>query len=257
MSFKKLLADLAVVQKDVLAKSTAGDAADANIQQAGATGGDANDAAAGDSQAAGAAGGGAAAGGAEGGAEGGAAGGAEGGAAGGEGGTEEEGGAMVKSFEVTLDDGSKFQAVDAGEMIADLTKSLNTLEADAGQALGIAIDLIKSQQTQIDGLTAAVRKLASSGSGRQAVLSIVGKTSAADLTKGGHGAAGAGAGGSGDGEGAITAREFLVKSEQAFDKKAISGRELGLIETMVNRGEKIPVDLIKKVASAVSLTAAA
>jgi hypothetical protein len=248
MSFKKLLADLATVQKDVLAKSTASDPADAAIAAAGATGGDSKDPKAGDSQAAAAAAGAT-----------GATGGDKPGATGGDKpNPDDKGGDLAKSFTVKGPDGEEFEAIDAGELLGNLQKSLSSLETDAGEALGVCIELIKSQQAQIDGLTASVRKLGESGTGRKAVLSVVQRdTTSGQGGKGGSGADTLAKGGQGGGESTITRAEFLAKSEQAFDAGKLNGQELGLIETFINRGEPVPAHLIQKVASAVSLTKAA
>lgn len=236
--FTKLLAELADTKADVLAKSTNGDADDAAIQAAGATGGDAKDPAAGDAGAAAAASG--------------DAGGAKAdkepkGGEGGEGGEDDLG----KSFQITLENGEVMEAMDATKVLETLSKSFEALESDSAKAIGVCVELIKSQQTQIDSLTASVRKLSASGNGRQAVLSIMSRGAAqptgSDLAKGGE------AGKGGEEKKGLTPTEFLAKSEQAFNAGKLAGKDLSLIETHINRGEAIPAHLIQKVSAAVSL----
>lgn len=239
--FKDLIADLtglaaASNKGGTLAKSAGADAADANIQTAGATGGDSGDGgegAAGDG-AAGAAG-------------------AGGDGAGGDGAGDVDGDGdgddapMAKSFEVTLEGGEKFHAVDATDMLKSLTARMEDVETSAGEALGLAVTLLKSQAAEISDLRGRVEQLAGSGRGRQATLVIVpkdgapaagGSTLTKSLTPGEQD------------KGGMKPQEFLLKAEAAFDASKLTGNELGQIETYINRGMQIPAPLIQKVMAA-------
>lgn len=219
--FKELIADLnglAAKNAPDLSKSQAGDAADANIQAAGATGGDSGD-------------------------------GGEGAASnadadGGDGEGDGEEGDLAKSFEVTLEGGKKFQAIDASDLLKSLNARIEDIEKGTGEALGAVTLLIKSLVAQNAQLTEAIQKMGTTGAGRKAVVTLVGKTTPAEggtLAKGAHGQGG---------EQTMKPQEFLLKSENAFEAGAITGRELSLIETHINRAEAIPAPLIQKVVNA-------
>lgn len=230
MAFDQLIADLKGVaegQGSTLTKSDAAGADDANIQAAGATGGDSGTG--GEGAAAAAA--------------------AEAGAGAGEGGNENEDGELAKSFEVQLENGQKFQAVDATELLKSLNARVGDVETSAGEALGLCVELIKSQGAQIADLHAQVKKLAGSGTGRMATLAIVPRDS--QTAAGGAAATRELA----KSEQTISAQDFLLKAEAAFNAEKLPGRDLALIESHINRGEKLPAALIQKVMAATGATA--
>lgn len=204
-----------------LTKSNAGDAADTNIAAAADTGGDANNpggntgATIDDGE-----------GGGEGDGEGG----------GGEGDGEGE---LSKSFEVTLEDGSKFKALDATELVKSLNDKMGSLEAATGEALGLCVSLIKSLHADNVALHAEVAKLAKSGTGRVSTLAIVGKEV--------PGSGGATTMAKSDADKGMKPEDFLAKSEVAFNAQKITGRELATVEAYLNRGAPVPQDLIRKV----------
>jgi hypothetical protein len=226
--FKKLIADLQGLSgAATLAKSQNADADDANIQAAAATGGDAgstNDQGASADAGAGADGGD----------------GGDGGDGDGAGAGEED---LSKSFEIELPSGQKVQAFDASEMLKSLTARQDAMESGVGEALGLAVDLIKSLSADNAAMHEQLAKLSATGGGRKAMLAIVPRN-------------GEGAGGtttlakSAGADNGMKPSEFLLKSEQAFDAQKISGRELSLIETHINRAEAIPAHLIQKVMAA-------
>lgn len=233
MSFKKLLGEL-----QDLAKSQAGNADDANIQAAGATGGDSNNGGEGGGEA-----------GASAGASADAGGGAEGGAAGATGGEGGEGGGdgedgLVKSFEVELADGSKAKAIDPDSLIKSMTDMhgrLGTVESDVGEALGVCVTLIKSLVADNAKMRADLKTLSKQGTGRVTLLSIAGKN-----TEAAPGAVAATLAKS-DADKGMKPQEFLAKAESAFNGKALSGRDLALAESHINRGEAVPMHIIQAV----------
>lgn len=230
MAFKKLLEEL-----DIMAKSqpAAGDD-DEIIQSAANSGGDSNNGQDAATSAADSAAAAAAAAGADGAA------GAGDGAAGAEG---ADGGAadgaeqpMAKSFEVKLDSGETAQVIDAEELVKSLVDRIDAAESETGEVLGACVALIKSQGAQIEKLTASIAKLAGSGTGRKAVLSVAARADAT-LRKSETGADKVG----------LKPAEFLAKAETAFNGKAISGNDLSLAEACINRGEKVPAHIIQRV----------
>lgn len=232
MAFKELIADLQGVADgaaSTLAKSATpgGDAGDQNIADAGATGGDSGDGGEGSaSTTAGVPGDGDA-------------GAAPGAVAGDE--EESEEGEVVKSFEVTLEDGKKFQAMDATDLLKSVHARVADVEQSAGQALGLCVTMIKSLVADNVVLADQIKKLSGTGGGRQAVLAILPKNAPVPgntLTK--------------SEPVAMNGQDFLMKAETAFNLEKISGRDLALAESHINRGEPVPARLIQAVMSATS-----
>lgn len=224
--FKELIADLGALAAKApdLTKSQTIDPADTKIADAGATGGDSGD-----------------------GGEGSAGNGDGDGAGGsGEGGGDGDGDDLTKSFEVTLENGKKFQAVDASEMLKALTTRQDEIETSTGEALGMCVTLLKSLSADNERLSGivtkqdeALRKLAGTGAGRQAVVAVLGKVTP----------------GSGGGSDLVKSNvdkgmkpaEFLLKAEAQFNAGRLDGRQLAHIETIINRGEQMPAEYIQKV----------
>lgn len=178
---------------------------------------------------------------------------AEGGGNGGDGATPEEdeaaaaaakekgGDPMGKSLgAVTLQDGTKVEAVDGTELVKSLMADVEALKAGAAQtesqmakALEGAVGLIKSQGEMIKSLTESVKKLSNEGRGRKAVLTVVEKTATADLQK--------------SEPTGMNATEFMAKSNAAFDAGKINGKELTTIDVSLRSGVPIDAALISKV----------
>lgn len=229
--FDKLLADLgsAQAETDVLAKSlqAGGDAG------SGAGGGEGGEGGKGEGAGAG---------------EGGEGAGGEGGGEGGEGG---EGGqtTIVKSFKVTLPDGREVDAEDGTEMVKALMSRLDTNDDVLSKAFGQTLAIIGAQGKMIKALGEQVKALSGQGRGRKTMIAIHEKNGAATdvLAKGGQG------GGSGDD--GITADQFMLKANHAFDQKKLSGVELTTIDVCLRSGETVPAPLISKVLSAAAAAA--
>lgn len=230
MSFTKLLEDLealstgsANVEGDDVAKSMAAD----GDGDEGAEGGDADDAkieaAAADGDAAGEA------------AD--AADGAEGAEAD-EGGDDGE--QFGKSLRVIGADGEEEEAIDATDLLKSLVEKVEGLEGETGQVLGKLTDLVKSQAAQIGALTEQVGKLASSGRGRRAVVSVNEKPALAKSlgADGGEGA---------DKPEGIPANEFMAKAMEACTAGKITGLEVSRAESYLNRGLDVPANIKAKV----------
>lgn len=148
---------------------------------------------------------------------------------------------MAKSFEITLADGSKTQAVDGTELVKSLVARIDVVEkarqeteVEMAKSLGMAVTLIKSQSEMVKSLQAKVDTLSATGTGRKAVVAIHEKT-ASTLAK------------SEQQEGQMTNGEFLAKSESAFNAGKISGQEFTMIDVSLRQNSPIDPSLINKV----------
>lgn len=145
---------------------------------------------------------------------------------------------MAKSL--TLADGE--EVIDATELLkslqADITeqgdvlaKALpQVLQLMQGQSKMIAQqgELIKSMQGRIDAL-------AGQGRGRKAVVSVTEKQSASEQTLAKSEPAG------------ITPQEFMLKANNAFDKRIITGQEFTTVDVSLRQGVAIAPDLLNKI----------
>jgi len=151
---------------------------------------------------------------------------------------------MGKSLgEVTLPDGTKAEAVDGTELVKSLIEQIGEIKTGAeatetkmAKALEGAVGLIKSQGEMIKSLTESVKKLSNEGRGRKTVLTVTEKPAAETMAKS-------------DSQG-MTAEEFMVKSNAAFDARQISGKELTVIDVSLRTGVAIEPALIQKVLAA-------
>jgi len=225
MSFESLIGDLQALsdarEQQVLAKSlAAADAADddkvtAAAAEAGATlpeGGEAADGET-DADAAG------------------------GDAAGGEG--DDEGEPFGKSF--FDQDGNPVEVVDATEMLKSLGARLEQTELGAGQAIGLAVDLIKSQGATIQSqgellksLATKVESLASQGRGRVATLSVADKPSVGEPLAKSEPAG-------------VAPQEFMAKALEAQRVGRLTGRDVSIAEGYLQKGLAVPADIVNRV----------
>lgn len=225
MSFESLIGDLQALsdarEQQVLAKSlAAADAADddkvtAAAAEAGATlpeGGEAADGET-DADAAG------------------------GDAAGDEG--DDEGEPFGKSF--FDQDGNPVEVVDATEMLKSLGARLEQTELGAGQAIGLAVDLIKSQGATIQSqgellksLATKVESLASQGRGRVATLSVADKPSVGEPLAKSEPAG-------------VAPQEFMAKALEAQRVGRLTGRDVSIAEGYLQKGLAVPADIVNRV----------
>lgn len=143
---------------------------------------------------------------------------------------------MAKSFKLTLEDGTEIEAQDGAELVKSLSDRLDATEASMAKALGSAVDLIKGQAEMIKSLNDKVAKLSGEGRGRKAVVSVVEKTEPGAGTMAKSEPAG------------MTPETFFVKALAAQKEGRISGTDVALAETCLNRGEPIPAHIIQRVA---------
>lgn len=140
---------------------------------------------------------------------------------------------MGKSFDLTLDDGTKVEAFDATELLKALGARQDGVETAMTKALSITIDTIKVQGDLIKSLQADVTRLANAGRGRKTAVTLVDKVDPASLAKSeptGMGAA-----------------EFMAKALSLQEQGKLSGLDVSRAESYLNRGLEIPADIRTKV----------
>lgn len=143
---------------------------------------------------------------------------------------------LGKSFEVTLGDGTKSQAFDATLLIKSMQDQIGKLEGNENtmlKALSAATELIKSQGASIAKLTAKVTELGNAGRGRKAAVTVTEKTDPT-LVK------------SQEAPG-LTGEEFMAKALDAQKLGRLSGLDVAVAESCLNRGEAVPANIITKV----------
>jgi len=154
-------------------------------------------------------------------------------------GADGDGDPMAKSFELTLDDGTKVQAFDGSEMLKSLSERVEGLDSNLAKALGQTVELIKGQGELIKSLTERVAKLSGEGRGRKAVLSVVEKPAATANTDTMAKSIGAADG--------VTPEVFFAKALNAQKEGRISGIDIAMAETCLNKGQAIPPSIVARV----------
>lgn len=176
----------------------------------------------------------------------GAGGGAEGGDAGGEGGDGAGGGegeGLNKSLKLIGADGKPIEVQDGTEMLKALSDELDQSSEVLAKAMSTAVHMIAQQGTMIGALSkqvkeqgALLKSLSGEGRGRKAVLNLHEKTEA--LAKGGMG---------GQQPDAMTAGDFMLKAEGAYNSKKISGAEFTEIDVALRTRQPVDPALLRKV----------
>jgi hypothetical protein len=141
--------------------------------------------------------------------------------------------AMGKSFDLTLDDGTKVEAFDATELLKALGARQDGVETALTKALEITVGTIKTQGDMIKSLQADVTRLANAGRGRKTAVTLVDKVDPATLAKSeptGMGPA-----------------EFMAKALTLQEQGKLSGLDVARAESYLNRGIEIPADIRAKV----------
>lgn len=145
---------------------------------------------------------------------------------------------VVKSFRFTLEDGSEAEAFDATELIKALHEDLTGLRAESEQALGMAIDLIKSQSVEIATLKKSLHSLGSTGRGRKASVVVTEKVvPTATLAKSSNG----------DGSDGFSKQEFFAKAELAQKAGRITAADVSVAEAYLNKGQPVPDRIVHRV----------
>lgn len=147
-----------------------------------------------------------------------------------------DGAPMAKSFQLTLEDGTVIEAQDGTEMVKALGDRLSSTETMMAKALGDTLALVKGQADMIKSLGDQIKKLSGEGRGRKAVLSVVEKPApaAATMAK------------SQQAEG-VTPEIFFTKALDAQKAGRISGVDIAVAESCLNRGVAIPENIVQRV----------
>lgn len=173
---------------------------------------------------------------------------------------EHEHGEMKKSFSLTLADGTVVEVEDGADMLKALSDRFDISEEKIAHTLTTAVAIIGSQGAMLkslnEQLTAAnttiveqgtmlkslqteMGKLAASGAGRKAVLTVTDRQAApATATVAKNGIP--------DG---VTADTFFAKAFEKQGMGKLSGNDIALAETCLNSGMPIPENLVSRVLS--------
>lgn len=171
-------------------------------------------------------------------------------------------GEMKKSFSLKLEDGTVVEVEDGSDLLKALSDRFDISEEKIAQTLTTAVAIIGNQGTMLkslgEQLTAAnativeqgtmikslqgeMGKIAASGAGRKAVLTVTDRqatpaTAATAAAK------------NGIPEG-ITADAFFAKAFEKQGMGKLSGNDIALAETCLNSGMAIPENLVSRVLS--------
>lgn len=141
---------------------------------------------------------------------------------------------MAKSFKFTLEDGTEVEAEDGTELVKSLQARVETTEQTMAKALEQTLNLVKGQSELIKSMQDQIKKLSGEGRGRKTVVSVVEKPVVGTMVK------------SMQPEG-VSPDEFFAKALTAQREGRISGSDIALAETMLNRGQQIPPAILQRV----------
>lgn len=147
---------------------------------------------------------------------------------------------MAKSFKFTLEDGTEVEAEDGTELVKSLVARLETTEGTMAKALAQTVELVKGQAEMIKSLSDRVAKLSGEGRGRKTVVSVVEKPSATANTD-------TMAKSMGSQQEGVNPEVFFAKALTAQKEGRISGADISLAETLLNRGQAIPPSIVARV----------
>jgi hypothetical protein len=144
--------------------------------------------------------------------------------------------AMAKSFKFTLEDGTEVEAQDGSELVKSLQDRVEKNEGEMFKALETAVGLIKGQGDLIKSMQDQIKKLGGEGRGRKAVVSVVEKPSPGEGVMAKSEPAG------------MSHDQFFAKALTAQREGRISGTDIAIAESCLNRGEAIPQNIVQRVA---------
>ncbi len=142
---------------------------------------------------------------------------------------------MAKSFKFTLEDGTEVEAQDGSELVKSLQDRIVANETTMAKALESAVGLIKGQASMIKSLSDSVKKLGGEGRGRKAVVSVVEKPAPGASTLAKSDPAG------------VSHEVFFAKAMAAQKEGRLSGMDIAMAESCLNRGEVIPQSIVARV----------
>lgn len=142
---------------------------------------------------------------------------------------------MAKSFKFTLEDGTEVEAQDGSELVKSLQDRIIANETTMAKALESAVGLIKGQASMIKSLSDSVKKLGGEGRGRKAVVSVVEKPAPGANTMAKSEPTG------------VSHEVFFAKAMAAQKEGRLSGMDIAMAESCLNRGEVIPQSIVARV----------
>jgi hypothetical protein len=142
---------------------------------------------------------------------------------------------MGKSFAFTLDSGEVVEAIDGTELVKSLMGRIDNQEQSMQKAIGIALDLIKSQGAQITLLKSELTTLGNAGRGRKTVVSVAEKPAPEAMQK--------------SEPSGVSGEEFMAKALTAQASGRITGLQVSIAETALQKGLAVPADIVNKVLS--------
>lgn len=147
---------------------------------------------------------------------------------------------MAKSFSLKLEDGTEVDAIDGTELVKSLIDRFDAQEDTLAKALGGMVDLLKSnaetvraQGALIKSLQGDMKRLGGEGRGRKTVVSVAEKPVAETLAKS-------------EPEG-MNANEFMAKALSAQQAGKITGLDVSVAETSLNKGLPVPTNIVRRV----------
>jgi len=142
---------------------------------------------------------------------------------------------MTKSFIVKLADGTEVEAEDGTALVKALSDRIDSTEGSMAKALASTLDLVKGQAAMIKSLSDKVAKLSNEGRGRKTVVSVVEKPEPGAGTMAKSEPAG------------VSTDQFFAKALKLQKEGSLSGLDVSIAETCLNRGEPIPAEIIQRV----------
>lgn len=152
---------------------------------------------------------------------------------------------LGKSFDVMTAGGEKVKAYDATALLKSLSERMETIEGSIAtneedresiaKSLSSIADLLKSNANEIETLKKSLADMGDQGRGRKAVLTVMEKPQVGTMAK------------SEGASGAMGRKEFMAKADEAMKAGRISGGELSLAETYLNRGGAVPEEIVSRV----------
>jgi len=144
---------------------------------------------------------------------------------------------MAKSFKFTLEDGTEVEAQDGSEMVKALSDRVTLIEGEKdglAKALESAVGVIKGYAPLIKSLQEQVIKLGGEGRGRKTVVSVMEKPAPAAVLAKSEPAG-------------VSHDVFFAKAMDAQKQGRISGTDIAVAESCLNRGEAIPQSIVARV----------
>lgn len=146
---------------------------------------------------------------------------------------------MLKSFSITMPDGTQSQAIDGTAMVLDLQNRLLASEQNTNAVFAKALGVLTKQSALLQTMGEKIAELGGQGRGRRAVLSITEKSEPGSGMFQKSMAAPVG----------LSTGEFFAKALSAQKAGRISGLDISVAEASLNRGEPVPEDILNRVMS--------